>query len=139
MAVVAAAVVAVVVAVVAALVVAVMVMVKGGRGFNCSDFGPVGLPLTRHDLHQLLGSAFTDKGLIWQLFLFPGFCTARRMKLQIQLTYSTPEKAYGLRNVGGTTRRFILTMSHVIKVLTKFHVLDNSIPQKTEQIQTTFF
>ena len=51
-AVVAAAVVAVVVAVVAAMVVAVMVVVKGGRGFNCSDFGPVRLPLTRHDFHQ---------------------------------------------------------------------------------------
>ena len=60
------------------------------------------------------------------------------MKLQSQLTYSTPEKAYGLRNVGGKTRRFILTMSHVIKVLGKFHVFDNTIPQKTEQIQTAF-
>ena len=38
------------------------------------------------------------------------------MKLEIQLTYSTPEKAYGLRNVDGKTRRFILTVSHVIKV-----------------------
>ena len=50
-AVVAAAVVAVVVEVVAEMVVAVMVVVKGGRGFNFSDFGPVGLPLTRHDFH----------------------------------------------------------------------------------------
>jgi hypothetical protein len=74
-----------------------------------------------------------------QLFLFPGFCTARRMKLIIQLTYSTPEKAYGLRNIGGKTRRFILTMSHVIKILGKFHVLDNTVPQKTEQMQTAFF
>ena len=60
------------------------------------------------------------------------------MKRQIQLTYFTPEKAFGLRNVGGKTRRFILTISHVIKVLGKFHVLDNTIPQKTEQIQTLF-
>jgi hypothetical protein len=44
---------AVVVAVVAAMVVTVMVVVKGLRGFNCSDFGPVRLPLTRHDFHQL--------------------------------------------------------------------------------------
>ena len=35
---------AVVVEVVAAMVVAVMVVVKGGRGLNCTDFGPVGLP-----------------------------------------------------------------------------------------------
>ena len=48
-------------------------------------------------------------------------------------------KAYGLRNVGGKTRRVILTTSHVIKVLGKFLVLDNTIPQKTEQIQTVFF
>ena len=75
------------------------------------------------------------KGLIVQLFLFPGCCTARRMKLQIQLTYFTPEKAYGLRNVGG----FILTMTHVIKVLGKFYVFDNTIAQKTEQIQMAFF
>ena len=61
------------------------------------------------------------------------------MELQIQLTYSTPEKAYERRNVGGKTRRFILTMSHVIKVLGKFHDLDNTIPQKTEQIQRAFF
>ena len=101
--------------------------------------GPVGLPLLRHDFHQLQGIAFTDKGLKVQRFLFPGFCTARIMELQIQLTYSTPEKAYERRNVGGKTRRFILTMSHVIKVLGKFHVLDNTIPQKTEQIQRAFF
>ena len=56
-----------------------------------------------------------------QRFLFPGFCTARSMKLQIQLTYYTPEKAYGLRDVDGKTRRFILTMSHVIKVLGKLN------------------
>ena len=37
------------------------------------------------------------------------------------------------------SKRFILTMSHVIKVLGKFHVLDNTIPQKTEQIQTAFY
>ena len=49
------------------------------------------------------------------------------------------EKAYGLRNVGGNTRRFILTMSYVIKVMGKFLVLDNNIPQKTKQIQTAFF
>ena len=60
------------------------------------------------------------------------------MKRQIQLTYSDPEKAYRLRNVGGKTRRFILTISYVIKLLGKFHVLDNTISQKTEQIQTAF-
>ena len=106
-----------------------LISVQPNHRFGCED-----------DVQcRIEDSAFTEKGLKMQLFHFPGFCTARSMKLQIQLTYSIPEKAYGLRNVDEKTRRFILTMSHVIKVKGKFHVLDNIIPQKTEQIQMAIF
>ena len=41
-------------------------------------------------------------------------------------------QTYGLRKVGGKTRRFISSMSDVVKVMGKFYVLDKTIPQKTE-------
>ena len=75
-----------------------------------------------------------------QRFLFPGFCTARSIKLQIQLTYSTPEKNIWTQKRWWKDQKInFLPMSHVIKVLWKFHVLDNTIPQKTKQIQTDCF
>ena len=72
-------------------------------------------------------------------FPFPGLGTAGSVKLQIQLTYSTPGEAYRLRNVGKKIRKSILPMSHVIKTLRKFHVFVSIIHQKNKQIQSKFF
>ena len=51
------------------------------------------------------------------------------MKLQIQLTYSTSQKAYGLRNIGGKTRRFMLRKSHEPMNQYKQHFFDHILNQ----------
>ena len=61
------------------------------------------------------------------------------MKLNIQLIKSTLEKAYQLRIIGQKTKIIILTTSHGINVLEKFHVFDKNINPKSEQIQNAIF
>ena len=60
------------------------------------------------------------------------------MKLQIKLTYSTAGKAYGHRNIGENTSRFVLTMSYVIKVLGQFHVWIIPYLQKLNKYKRQF-
>ena len=87
------------------------------------------------DTSILTGSGVT--GLAPQ-YIDQTICTVRNMKLQIKLTYSTAGKAYGHRNIGENTSRFVLTMSHVIKVLGQFHVWIIPYLQKLNKYKRQF-